>query len=115
MVDALNVRLYRDGDAGVIKNVEGNRIIPPKDAVVDALPGRNKCVGVCTSERTSVCTSSSTTVRTTSIYRYIFSWYETRMSSRRLQNSVLNFNDTAYINADLIVNQDTEHLIFHRR
>ena len=54
MVDALNVRISHeeDGDAGVIKNVEGNKIIPPKNAVEDALPtsGRNRCVGVCTSE-----------------------------------------------------------------
>ena len=119
MVDALNVRISHeeDGDAGVIKNVEGNRIIPPKDAVVDALPatGRNKCVGVCTSEaHKCVYFFIYNSEDNHGIYRYIASpgSEDSNVFEKVYQNSVLNFNDTAYINADLIVNQDAEHLLY---
>lgn len=119
MVDALNVRISHeeDGDAGVIKNVEGNRIIPPKNAVEDALPstGRNRCVGVCTSEaHKCVYFFIYNSEDSHGIYRYIAApgSEDSNVFEKVYENSVLNFNDTAYINADLIVNQDAEHLLY---
>lgn len=119
MVDALNVRISHeeDGDAGVIKNVEGNRIIPPKNAVEDALPtsGRNRCVGVCTSEaHKCVYFFIYNSEDNHGIYRYIAApgSEDSNVFEKVYENSVLNFNDTAYINADLIVNQDAEHLLY---
>lgn len=119
MVDALNVRVSHeeDGDAGVIKNVEGNKLIPAKNEIDDALPstGKNKCIGVCESEaHKCIYFFIYNSAGNHGIYRYVASpgSDDSNVFEKVYENEVLNFNDTAYVNADLVVNQDAEHLLY---
>lgn len=119
MIDALNVRISHeeDGDAGVIKNVEGNKLVLPKDDVEDALPssGKNRCIGVCESEaHKCVYFFIYNSAGSHGIYRYIASpgTEDSNVFEKVYENEVLNFNDTSFVNADLVVNQDAEHLLY---
>jgi len=119
MVNALNVRISHeeDGDAGVIKNVEGNTPISPKDSEVDALPtsGMNRCIGVCTSEaHKCVYFFIYNSNGSHGIYRYIASpgTEDSNVFEKVYENAVLNFNMQSFIKADLVVNQNGEHLLY---
>ena len=119
MVNALNVRVSHeeDGDAGVVKNVEGTKSVPPKDSNVDALPttGLNRCIGVCTSEaHKCVYFFVYNSEGNHGIYRYIASpgTEDSNVFEKVYQNAVLNFNMQSFIKADLVVNQNGEHLLY---
>jgi len=118
MVDALNIRVSHedDGDAGVVKNVEGNTSISPKNAS-DAIPasGINKVIGAVGSEAYKC------------IYFFLYNGndghgiykYTAQADAdsndtyqKVYESRSLNFNMQSYVSADLIVNQQGEHLLY---
>lgn len=111
-VDALNVRVSQDdsGNAGVIKNVEGNTIVAYNSAS-DALPaGNNRVIGHVTNLQKDeafyfVYNSSGNH----SIYRYSIS---KETVYKIYQDSILNFKETAFVSADVIVNQKEDSILY---
>ena len=118
MVDALNIRVSHeeDGDAGVIKNVEGNQSVAAKSSA-DTIPstGLNKVIGAVSSEAH----------RAIYFFLYngngnhgIYKFEATPESdgsdsySKVYESSDLNFGLQTYVSADLIVNQEGEHLLY---
>jgi hypothetical protein len=112
MLDALNVRVSQDaeGNAGVIKNVEGNTIVA-YSAPSDALPtGTNRTIGsVAATQNDEVYYFVWNSNGDHSIYRY-------SMSRDRVfkvyQDPVLNFKETMFVKADIIINQKGETLLY---
>ena len=113
MADALNVRIDHDadGDAGVVKNVQGNETVAARSAT-DAIPGSgtNKVVG-CISSEASKCIYFFlyNSAGTHGIYRYSVSnnWYV-----KLYEDSVLNFNQDGFVKADVVINQFQEDLLY---
>jgi len=118
MVDALNIRVSHeeDGDAGVIKNVEGNSTVAAKSSS-DTIPstGLNKVIGAVSSEAYRA------------VYFFLYNGagnhgiykYTARPTSeggdayqKVYQSSDLNFGLKTYVSADIIVNQQGEHLLY---
>ena len=118
MVDALNIRVSHedDGDAGVIKNVEGNQSVAAKSSA-DTIPstGLNKVIGAVSSEAHRA------------IYFFLYNGngnhgiYKFEAApesdgsdsySKVYESSDLNFGLQTYVSADLIVNQEGEHLLY---
>ena len=118
MVDALNIRVSHeeDGDAGVVKNVEGNQSIPAKSSK-DAIPssGLNKVIGAVSSEaHRAVYFFLYNGAGYHGIYKYHSSPEAEGGDSYQkvYESSDLNFGLQTYISADLIVNQNGEHLLY---
>lgn len=113
MADALNIRIDHDadGDAGVVKNVQGNEAVAAR-STNDAIPtdGTNKVVG-CVSSEASKCIYfflyNSTGLH--GIYRYSVSnnWYV-----KLYEDDVLNFNQDGFVKADVVINQFQEDLLY---
>jgi len=118
MVDALNIRVSHedDGDAGVIKNVEGNQTVAAKSSA-DTIPstGLNKVIGAVSSEAHRA------------IYFFLYNGngnhgiykYTARPTieggdayQKVYESSDLNFGLQTYVSADLIVTQEGEHLLY---
>jgi len=118
MVNALNVRISHeeDGDAGVIKNVEGNQAVAAK-STADAIPssGTNKVIGAVASEaHKCIYFFLYNSNGNHGIYRYIAApgTEDSDVYEKVYENSVLNFNMQSFVKADLVVNQNGEHLLY---
>ena len=118
MVDALNVRISHeeDGDAGVIKNVEGNQSVAAKSAA-DAIPssGLNKVIGAVSSEaHKCIYFFLYNGNGNHGIYKYtaLPGTEDSDVYQKVYESSSLNFNLQGYVTADLIVNQNGEHLLY---
>ena len=118
MVDALNVRISHeeDGDAGVIKNVEGNQSVAAKSAS-DTIPatGLNKVIGAVSSEaHKCIYFFLYNGNGNHGIYKYtaLPGTEDSDVYQKVYESSSLNFNLQGYVSADLIVNQNGEHLLY---
>lgn len=118
MIDALNVRVSHeeDGDAGVIKNVEGNQSVAAKSAA-DAIPavGLNKVIGAVSSEaHKCIYFFLYNGAGKHGIYKYTAApgTEDSDVYQKVYESSSLNFNLQGYVTADLIVNQNGEHLLY---
>lgn len=118
MIDALNVRISHeeDGDAGVIKNVEGNQSVSPK-ASADAIPssGLNKVIGAVSSEaHKCIYFFLYNGNGNHGIYKYTAApgTEDSDVYQKVYESSSLNFNLQGYVDADLVVDQKGEHLLY---
>ena len=118
MIDALNVRISHeeDGDAGVIKNVEGNQSVAAKSDA-DAIPavGLNKVIGAVSSEaHKCIYFFLYNGAGNHGIYKYTAApgTEDSDVYQKVYESSSLNFNLQGYVTADLIVNQNGEHLLY---
>jgi hypothetical protein len=112
MLDALNVRVAQDadGNAGVIKNVEGNTIVGYNSSS-DTLPaGTNRTIGsVASPQNDEVYYFVWNSNDNHSIYRYsmtkdkVFKVY---------QDPILNFKETMFVKGDVIINQKGETILY---
>lgn len=110
---ALNVDISSDadGDGGVLKNLKGNTRVNAKSAA-DALPssGTNVTIGACSSEAGKC------------IYYFVYNSqgshgiYKLDITDDKVykvfQSSALNFQRESYVKADLLINQQEEHLLY---
>jgi hypothetical protein len=112
MLDALNVRVSQDadGNAGVIKNVEGNTIVA-YSASSDSLPaGTNRTIGsVASPQNDEVYYFVWNSNNNHSIYRY-------SMSKDRVfkvyQDPILKFKETMFVKGDIVINQKGETILY---
>lgn len=111
-VDALNVRVSQDdtGNAGVIKNVAGNTIVAYNSAS-DSLPaGSNRVVGHVTNlQKDEVFYFVYNSSNDHSIYRYSIS---KERVYKIYQDSTLNFKETSFVSADVVVNQKGDSILY---
>jgi hypothetical protein len=112
MLDALNVRISPDsgGNAGVIKNVEGNTVVA-YSASSDSLPvGTNRTIGsVASTQNDEVYYFVWNSNDNHSIYRYSMSKDKV---FKVYQDPILNFKETMFVKADIIINQKGETLLY---
>lgn len=113
MIDALNVRVSNDdaGNQGIVKNVQGTTAIQPRRPS-DTIPasGTNRVIGAVSSEAGKV------------IYFFLYNsagnhgiYAYSSVTDTYLKvysDSVLNFNQTSYVDADVVINQFGEHLLY---
>ena len=118
MVDALNIRVSHeeDGDAGVIKNVEGNETVAAKSST-DTIPstGLNKVIGAVSSEAyRAIYFFLYNSEGNHGIYKYTAKPTSEGGDAYQkvYQSSDLNFGLQTYVSADIIVNQQGEHLLY---
>ena len=118
MIDALNVRISHeeDGDAGVIKNVEGNQSVASKSSS-DAIPsaGLNKVIGAVSSEaHKCIYFFLYNGDGNHGIYKYTAApgTEDSDVYQKVYESSALNFNLQSYVDADLVVDQKGEHLLY---
>ncbi len=118
MIDALNVRISHeeDGDAGVIKNIEGNQSVASKSSA-DAIPatGLNKVIGATSSEaHKCIYFFLYNANGNHGIYKYTAApgTEDSDVYQKVYESSSLNFNLQGYVDSDLIVNQKGEHLLY---
>jgi len=112
MLDALNVRVSQDaeGNAGVVKNVEGNTVVGYNSSS-DTLPaGTNRTIGsVASPQNDEVYYFVWNSNDNHSIYRYsmtkdkVFKVY---------QDPILNFKETMFVKGDVIINQKGETILY---
>lgn len=111
-VDALNVRVSQDdsGNAGVIKNVEGNTVVSYNSSA-DTLPaGGNRVVGHVTNlQKDEAFYFVYNTLNNHSIYRYSISKEKVY---KIYQDSILNFKETSFVTADVVVNQKEDSILY---
>lgn len=112
LVDALNIRVSQDdtGNAGVIKNVEGNTVIAYNSSS-DSLPaGTNRVIGQVTNlQKDEVFFFVYNSNDNHSIYRYSIS--KDRVY-KIYQDPILNFREVSFVKADIIVNQKDDTILY---
>ena len=112
MLDALNVRVSQDadGNAGVIKNVEGNTVVA-YSATSDTLPaGTNRTIGsVVSPQNEEVYYFVWNSNNNHSIYRYSVS--KDRVF-KVYQDPILKFRETMFVKGDVIINQKGETILY---
>jgi hypothetical protein len=113
MIDALNVRVSNDdaGNQGIVKNVQGTTAIQPRRPS-ETIPasGTNRVIGAVSSEAGKVIYFFLyNSAGNHGIYAYssITDTYQKVYS-----DSVLKFNQTSYVDADVVINQFGEHLLY---
>lgn len=110
--DALNIRVSNDddGNSGVIKNVKGNTVVAYASAA-DILPaGTNRTVGTVTNiQKDEVYYFVYNSNGNHSIYKYSV---QLNRSTKIYQDSILNFSEKTFVKADIIVNQNSETLLY---
>ena len=113
MSHALNVRVSSDdgGNQGVLKNVEGTTAIAAR-LPADAIPtsGSSRVIGSVASEAGKcIYYFLYNTAGSHGIYQYV---YTLNMYYKVYENSVLNFDSLSIVNADVVINQFGEHLLY---
>lgn len=113
MTDALNIRVSHedDGNQGVVKNVEGNTAIAARTSA-DAIPssGTNRVIGCVSSDaEKSIYFFLYNSAGTHGIYLYDSSDNTYR---KVYEDDVLNFSQSGFVKADIVVNQFQEHLLY---
>jgi hypothetical protein len=112
MLDALNVRVSQDadGNAGVIKNVEGNTVVA-YSATSDTLPaGTNRTIGsVVSPQNEEVYYFVWNSNNNHSIYRYSVS--KDRVF-KVYQDPILKIRETMFVKGDVIINQKGETILY---
>lgn len=113
MSHALNVRVSSDdgGNQGVLKNVEGTKTIAAR-LPADAIPtsGSSRVIGSVASEAGKcIYYFLYNTAGSHGIYQYV---YTLNMYYKVYENSVLNFDSLSTVNADVVINQFGEHLLY---
>lgn len=111
-IDALNIRVSQDddGNAGVIKNVEGNAVVAYNSAA-DTLPtGTNRVIGHVTNlQKDEVFYFVYNSNDDHCIYKYSIA----RGKAYKIyQDSILNFKETTFVKADVIVNQKGDSILY---
>jgi len=111
-VDALNIRVSTDdsGNAGVIKNVEGNTVISYNSAS-DTLPaGTNRVIGQVTNmQKDEIFYFVYNSNDNHSIYRYSISKDKVY---KIYQDPILNFREVMFVKADVVVNQKDDTILY---
>ena len=112
MTDNLNVRISNDaeGTAGVIKNVKGTKVVSAKSAQ-DAFPaGENRVIGSVANEKNKeILFLVWNENNDHGIYRMNIA---TGRYEKLYEDAVLNFQKYAYVDCDVIINEDEETLFY---
>ena len=112
MTDNLNVRISNDaeGTAGVIKNVKGTEVVSAKSAQ-DAFPaGDNRVIGSVANEKNKeILFLVWNENNDHGIYRMNIA---TGRYEKLYEDAVLNFQKYAYVDCDVIINEDEETLFY---